>query len=57
MTNALCSEENGIIQVHICCGPISQSLACVENEWNIDPFRLLTLAELQKGFDVVYKWF
>jgi len=57
MTYAFRSKENSVVYIHICRGPISYSLACVENEWNIDPFHLLTLAESQKGFYVVYKWF
>lgn len=37
MTYALCTEKNGIIQVHVRRGAVAQGLSGMEYERNVDP--------------------
>lgn len=55
MSNALCSKQNSIIQVHVCHRAVPKSFSCVEQEGYFYVFLFLVIDESKERFRIIYK--
>ena len=57
VTDALGSQQDGVIQVIICGGTITESLSSMEDKRDIETQLLLTIHEVEEWDEVVYDRF